>query len=431
MRLLPQGKRNNSVKEYGAKYLRCYQSWYSVILVSSLVPVIMGLLVILASLTTFVSGLELPEAKHPVIGFAAGVQLLCVFYMAFAFQMVVRSFKPYEQLPEVEDAVLVGMMKALRERNSSMPKDRAFALYGVLQALKVVSHEGLKVESANSLGQVYYELFRDLMLWNPRLICLLLDVGPPIPHAPSWVPDWSTLRERSWIKHDVIYETVTSNAKSPRIKIDGHELTVEATILGAASFVTDPFSQIDIENADNLLQEMTPNLAAALSQFSGWLGAISRDIPVSPTYESPPKAIMDVLSGRVNSFDNANAHSFNQWRRIISEWNLRVNENSIDDLATRVAGDPSALGFTVKTCKRLSQRRGLFSSIDGHIGSGPPNMLLGDKIALLSGVSRPLVLREHPQRPEVYNVIGPAFVCGYTDWEKAHQAQVWDSLVLV
>jgi hypothetical protein len=216
------------------------------------------------------------------------------------------------------------------------------------------------------------------------------------------------------------------------VDVRGHELTVQGTILGVASFLTGPFNRLDRDNLDTNHPETRQNLSAAISQFSGWLGAIGRDVPVSPVYESLPKAILDALYGRVSSFDSADGPSFNKWRRILSNWDARGNRASTDNLFDRVAGDPSVLEFTVKIRNTLCQRRGLFFSIDGHIGSGPEHMLISDKIVLVNGVSAPLVLRQYAQRPVLYRVVGPAFVCGFTDLNnEAQQEQDWSSFTLV
>lgn len=424
MRLLPQGRSNISVKDYSAKYLEAYQDWGSALLMSIflLIPCPIGFL------------WQLARAMDIPFEFSYGIFLsvLYYFFVGFLLSLVDDHFQPLEHVPVVEEALLVGMLKALRERNSSAPKDKAFGLEGVLQALNVAPDEATKVDSVKSLGQVYYELFRDLLLWNPRLICLILDVGPQIPHAPSWVPDWSTLHQRSWIKHDIIYESVTSNTGAPEVEICGGQLLVQGTILGAASYVTGPFNRLDGDNLETNHNETRQDLAAAISQFSGWLEVISRDVPVSPIYESLPKAILDALYGRLSSFDRANEPDYNKWRRTLSQWDVRGNEAPTNDLFDRVADDPSALEFTVKICNTLFQKRGLFFSLDGHIGSGPPNTLVGDKIAVLNGVSRPLILREDAQRLGLHRVIGPAFVCGFTDFNnEVHQGQDWSSLTLI
>lgn len=430
MRLLPQGKSDISVKDYSARYLENYQSWSLAVRISSLI--LIPLLTLFPWVLARAMGITLNIREEVFSYYVKFLMVLYCYFMSHMFWLIQKCFKPFKHVPEVEEAVLVGMLKALRERNSSEPKDKAFGLYGVLQALKVEPQRGTKVDSTKPLGEVYYDLFRDLLLWNPRLICLLLDVGPPIPHAPSWVPDWSTLRERSWIKHDIVYESVTNKTSAPRVDICGHELTVQGNILGAASFVTDPFMRLDCDKLDINHNETRQDLIAAISQLSVWLGVISRDVPVSPVYESLPKAILDALYGRVSSFDRADGPNFNKWRRILSQWDIRDDEASTNGLLDRLAADPLAMEFTVKICNTLFEKRVLFFSIDGHIGSGPLNMLVSDKIALLNGVSRPLILREDAQRPGLYRVIGPAFVCGFTDLDnKAHQEQDWGSIILI
>lgn len=427
MRHLPQARTNISVKDYTAKYLENYQSWSLALRISSLI--LIPVLTLFPWVLARAMGIQINggEFSYFVKALMAGY-----FYaMSIAVYSFESTFRPYKYIPDVGEAVLVGMLKALRERNSSEPKDKAFGLYGVLQALEVAPRKGTIVDSTQTLGEVYYELFRDLLLWNPRLICLLLDVGPPIPHAPSWVPNWSTLRERSWIQHNVVYESVTSNTSAPRVDICGHELTVQGNILGAASFVTGPFIKFNSDNLNIHDNKTRQNLVAVISQFSAWLEAISRDVPVSPVYENLSKAILDALYGRVSSFERADAPIFNKWRRILSQWDVRGND-STNDLLDRLADDRPAMEFTVKICNTLFEKRGLFFSIDGHIGSGPLNMLVSDKIALLNGISRPLILREDTNRPGLYRVIGPAFVCGFTDLkDKPPQGQDWGSITLI
>jgi hypothetical protein len=430
MRLLPQGRINISVKDYSAQYMGKFQSWNLVASLSSLL-LVLGLIVcpwVLAInlVTRFVQEFAATVIAWSMLMF--GLSMFLVLSFAFLFSHI----KPVSRLSEVEEAVLIGMLKALRERNSSVPKDKAFALYGVLQALNVVLHDGPKFEYAIPLGRVYYNLFRELLLWNARLICLLLDVGLPIPDAPSWVPDWSTLHEHSWIEHGTVYDCVTSNTDAPRIEVSGETLTVQGKLLGTPSFTTGLFKRLDSDNLDTTQKETRQDLSVAISQLSGWLGAIIRDSPVSSTYQSLPKAILDALHGRVSDFDSADGPIFNKWLRMIYPRNFSDRGASMDDLPDRVAGDPSMLEFTVKMCNNLYQRRILFFSTDGHIGSGPPHMLLSDKIVLLNGVPGPMILREHTERPGLYQVIGPAFICGFTQLsDEAQQEQNWGSFTLI
>lgn len=403
LRFLPQGRRSISVKDYSVQYLEGYQSLSFVLWISWIIC-ILGLVILPWVLASVVATKVTKINTDRLI--AAGVTLTVLSFggITLCTHVISVYFNILNQLPEVEEAVLVGMLKALRERNASVPKDKAFALHGVLQALKIVPRKVSKVESTKSLGQVYYELFRDLLLWNPRLVCLLLDVGPPIPDTPSWVPDWSTHRERSWIENEMVYDAVTSNIDAPRVKIRGQKLIVQGTILGAASFVTGPFDRLDSDNLDTNRRETRRRLASAIAQLSGWLKEISRDVPVSPVYESLPKAILDALYGRVSSFDSPDGPSFNRWRRILCHWDVRGSRRSRDkSLLDRVIADPSALEFTVRICNILSRRRGLFFSTNGHIGSGPPRMLVSDKVALVNGVLSPLILREFEERPGVYS----------------------------
>ncbi len=71
------------------------------------------------------------------------------------------------------EAPITAILRALRERGATDPKDKAFAIHGVLRTLGVAPPDATY---SKSVGSVYHELFLALLRWQPNLINLLADV---------------------------------------------------------------------------------------------------------------------------------------------------------------------------------------------------------------------------------------------------------------
>lgn len=63
----------------------------------------------------------------------------------------------------------------------------------------------------------------------------------------------------------------------------------------------------------------------------------------------------------------------------------------------------------------LAERRALFTTDRGHVGTGAPGVRVGDRLALIAGVSMPMVLREKRGGSGDSVVVGPAFVPGFME----------------
>lgn len=94
----------------------------------------------------------------------------------------------------------VGILQALRKRGAAEPKDRSYALTGVLQLIDAPLSS--RPDYQKSKGQVYRDLFTYLVRCGPSNVSLLLDMRPGgLPGAPSWVFDWAAVsadQESRW-----------------------------------------------------------------------------------------------------------------------------------------------------------------------------------------------------------------------------------------
>lgn len=90
--------------------------------------------------------------------------------------------------------------------------------------------------------------------------------------------------------------------------------------------------------------------------------------------------------------------------------------------------DQAALTFVRLVCEKFGGRRGLFFSMDGFMGSGPPHMEVGDKMAILDGVAVPMILRQDIENRNQFRVIGPSFMHGLmAEGERRVSLESWES----
>ena len=375
-----------------------------------------------------------------------------------------------------ERVYLVGLIQAIRDRQSSVLKDRVFALHGVLQRL---GFEAPTPDYGKSVGQVYWDFFASLIAWEPSLINLLIDTGSlKLADAPSWVPDWSTVQERTWVPSSYVYDFVEQNewpAQELGITVSGKALSLSGVLLDTAKICSGPFAQIKLDDDGFPRQDIADKLLPSLQFFVRWLSAIKRDMLFGLTHESISHTILDILRGRISKASNVDdeygraeqperdrildfvysnrvnkptkvgqkeKNAFKNWYRILSNHytqnELERGEPGTSQVSKTVFNDilsnQSALKYTIFCCSRLSSRRGLFFSNDGRAGSGPEDMEEGDWISILKGVAVPMVLRRSDNGSSTYRILGPAFVPGFMNLDRSFLENPgfdWTTITLV
>lgn len=344
---------------------------------------------------------------------------------------------------EDEDA-MQAVIQALRERQSHRPHDRAYALGGVLVRF------GVRLpppDYSKPSREVYKELFISLIEWRPSLVNLLIDVGALEPNVPSWVPDWSHVQERSWLDPTCIYTQAQGTDHDTRsVTISGDTITLRGIIMGT---VTTWSGALQSVHAESTTEE---TLSAAVS-LHRWLAAVKYDMPINSRH-TLPSAVLQVINGhkyqqgqasRDLDIEDRIAQTFRSWYHIMND-HLDLyrghhgearRQEMMDDMLGKLEQDQSALSFIRLVCEKFDGRRGLFFSLDGFMGSGPPHMDLGDKMVILDGVSVPMILRQDLENDTQFRVIGPCFMHGLMDEEErrvlleSRESPGWSSIILV
>ena len=344
-----------------------------------------------------------------------------------------------------------GLITALRERISDKPEDKAYAFYGVLGALDLKPHYP---NLQNTLGQVYHQFFCDLIEWNVSLVRLLMDVGSGkregLADAPTWVPAFNDF-SLSWLDPDYLtgdcpflaapvarsdFKHIAADLE-PSAPESRKQLTMPGQFKGTASFCSGSF------DTDSTL----PRQTSRGHKFIAWFRALRSMACLNEPNTDMSDTIYPVLQGRVATLDSNPApelSAFRAWFRDFIEGldgerrpdpgpsgeDCSVNEADFD-VSDEFAGRLSTMnssGYFVERCRAIIRaRRNLFISSEGHAGSGPENMMEGDRIVLLGGVPVPMVLREVDDGTGRFTVLGAAFVHGLMEdggWEEGETRDI-------
>jgi len=136
------------------------------------------------------------QAFTLVVGVFGLIWLAIAMMVTFTFTSKILS--PDKGALEL-DMSQEGIIRALRDRLATDPKDKSYSMYGVLQCLMPTDPSPPSYDKPR--GVIYQELLMDLIAWNPRFIRLLSGAGiNKLPNTPSWVPDWSATPQDPWLQ---------------------------------------------------------------------------------------------------------------------------------------------------------------------------------------------------------------------------------------
>jgi len=319
-------------------------------------------------------------------------------------------------------ATSVSVYRALRSRIVSRPKDQSYAFHGVLKSLEI---ELTAPDYAKSVGQVYGDLFKDLLKsgWS---LNLLLDAGlPGFEDSPSWTPNWNLASTKDWLDEGYVYEedkmtmTATPASRSVHVFNDEGTLSIWGSWQGSIVFCSGQLHEVS-EIADRKtdatsylahLQNIR-SLICVISAFRAQSRIVGRD-------ETLSSGIFELLQARISSRIGLEDHkNFDAWYTIMTD-----TTSASDDLNEQVtmcdsslAKDSSAMSYYYQICAKLANKRVLFVTSTGHVGTGSQHIALGDHVYLVSGVTMPLVLRN--AQDEQRRIVSPAFVYGMMKGEK-------------
>ncbi|KAJ4289665.1 hypothetical protein N0V90_010994 [Kalmusia sp. IMI 367209] len=357
------------------------------------------------------------------------------------------------------------MIYALRSRELSNPKDRSYALYG---ALKVLGIPLAPPDYSKSTGEIYKDLFSDLLRWRPTCIALLLDAGQSnfATEVPTWVPQWEQPAEDEII-HSFHFPSQNTDAELEVIDIVSNWLwsvmnicnveqddwekeemleQLQAILVGEKATIRsttrtlydegagsdDEVSWEDYDYAEDTNADEDESNGEGSSSRQGFHEANSpeetgegdsynsADVEVRETLEDQPiDDENDDEDDEGFSVENGSSllsipmsEDFDAWFQLVikslSTGTKKPAYSSTHTLAA-IRDDPSAYGFHDKLCTRICGERSLFVTKRKRLGTGPFWLKDKDKIFHISGVSEPISLRAQQEKGK-YVVLGPVLL---------------------
>ena len=357
---------------------------------------------------------------------------------------------------------LIKLLSSVRKQRTTDPKDKVYALYGLLQRLGV-RLPAPDYTPENSLEQAYTGFTHSIIEWHHSLEILMEASGSWGSNAPSWVTDWSVSRKHLktlhpgddasdliiYPEHDVPYS----------FSKDLCELTVPAQRLGELTFrIAD---LIPVRNYEEPVEDSkyTPKTLKAYQENSivlkQWLRAVQAFFPTDFT---------NVLSTFLSSIPIADLPEspderediFHQWIHMILDDQLIVDHRGKDihtnsptgiaalenvDLLrhfhsslSTILSSKQATFFIARTilscdpsfeCEREPESEPLHAPATFVLGWGAASSQVGDKLFFLQTLKVPVVLRCNPERDgsvddehgERFNFLGAVHVPAL-EWNK-------------
>ena len=321
-----------------------------------------------------------------------------------------------------------------RSKACSDPKDRVFALYGVFEEL------GFKVPRPDYAMSVEY-IFREATvaaIENDKDITVLAQAPSDHrnPQLPSWVPDWNDVGWQGADSRGAVLRDrfCASGPADPRwnITADHRALTLSGSLIDT---IIVRGTALDTGLDAALLESMT-NLSKPLMRMLGsyrvcreWTEMAGRLVQY-PSGEPVKNALKRTL---VSDYPKAIgqsgfSQSFEDWyqvmttqsqsERLFSNSVLSSIINGVGAGFARYSNEAQGLHaiFTSKSVTynslvlSFSNKKCLFVTQRGYMGTAPDMIRAGDRIAVVAGMPMPLILR--PADDNTLKLVSHAYVHG-------------------
>ncbi|KAI1737355.1 heterokaryon incompatibility protein-domain-containing protein [Xylaria scruposa] len=306
------------------------------------------------------------------------------------------------------DELVRVLPQVTKYRSATEPRDRVYATYGILRSFDI---QLSAIDYTKSENQVYFDFFSDLLQSSPKYLIFLIDAGlSDDANLPSWIPNWETALERSWLPSE-IYDTGRSKVTIESAQPTGKTLRVQGILVCPAGFSTETFGEIKNDREDELVVILERPVATLCQLIHR-----ARDLSFNPAYETITKSILQTINAfKSESEQFTEFNSFSNLYDKIRDGLRGAGDAQVDYMAIssqilqQYSHGPEYQGLADLFNKFAN--RSLFDTHTGYIGSGPPRMKAGDLVVYVSGISIPLIFRE-TEALDTYLLIGPAFVLG-------------------
>lgn len=222
--------------------------------------------------------------------------------------------------------VFINVLNKSRSQESTDPKDKVYALYGLLQQLNISLPEP-DYSNKHSLEDTYLGFTHSIIQWH-RSLDILLEAAGPWGHAPSWVPDWSRSYQR------VQYSDVgASTGSSPQthdppctFSKNLRELMVSGKRVGKVVLRTDPNERLVMlkENESSIPSiQVLSRLCENVTTLKKWLKAARDDYLLSLDEVCNFLASISTWQGIHTAGD------FHEWAQVMLNDDLTIPSNEI------------------------------------------------------------------------------------------------------
>jgi len=300
---------------------------------------------------------------------------------------------------------LRSLMRDLRQTSCSDPRDRVYGALGILPFDSSGIIRDIKPDYTKSVVQVYRDLVIADMTVNGRadLLAECYSLDDPT-WIPSWVPNWSVMREVPIRISEACADG--QSAVAARLCQDQKTLKIKGKLLATVSDAWEP-----LLTQNNLRHDLTMTRLTTMAAVKD----CAQRITLSARYPSGGdnlEALCISLSGGLVT-DNYVAQLQKHWYQSIAQYKAFINfalsfENTPSNTNRLV--DPDIIGCVAHATATL--RDSMIATVEGYLGFCPVSARPGDRICILLGCMKPMILRPTPDNNFCYTVVGPCNMHG-------------------
>lgn len=331
---------------------------------------------------------------------------------------------------QVSDQLMSAVVETLSYRQAREPKDRSYALYGVLRGFGV---DLAPLDYSKPQARIYHELCLDMLQFRSSAISLLLYVNT-VKHgqtaldtltenSPTWVPDWSRLETKQFVSlqpssiPEIYCTTEKGLAAVALYSHDRRTVFVSGQWKASITFCMGSVQMI----TDKSPRVLTRNDAMHISikAFTGWVDALRKSVfaehllerrrssirpggcaprstPVPPatrflalTLQRTAPTEADQESSAIKRVYGIFANQLPDEEYGPREVTVKAAQNILDLLHSEALLD-AFVGIINGQAENNSR---WFITSNGYLGCGTGSVMPGDRLALVAGVAAPMVLR--------------------------------------
>ncbi|KAK0730221.1 heterokaryon incompatibility protein-domain-containing protein [Lasiosphaeris hirsuta] len=348
----------------------------------------------------------------------------------------------------LESLLLNGVWTALAQRASSEPRDKFFALSGILKAM------GASPSLPNyswTVRETYHNLFRVLLAWQPTTASVMLSAGLS-DHGtdwPSWLPNWTVPERNTWLvdryrADHTIHAAPIRSTLNRRPVLIGDKLVLSGQYIGTVEICVRLGAITSVDDRSQLLHP--------LHQLAQWMRSVTTRTSGLEAYTVIQSSLFSILEGLSRPKQNTMAE-YTFWDAKVKEWRTieytkkrweapydfidcldefkafeafhqiihRPDSRTEEAMLSKLQGNRVAFDYFVRTVNRLAgEERGLFVLTTKMAGSGSLEMVEGDTIYLAAGVRAPILLRG----TSTLRYVSPVLVHGIMHGEQFREGEL-------